>query len=103
MINLTDVRKSGAGFSRSLISWRPTVLPSSANENKSSFPLIRCQTKKSPQPELRAYDIGSAAGVAAMGIEKIKFGWYLWHVSWLALIEYFAGAVVYLAQHHWLL
>jgi Na+/H+ antiporter NhaD/arsenite permease-like protein len=46
--------------------------------------------------------IGSAAGVAAMGIEKIKFGWYLRHVSWLALLGYFAGAAVYLAQHHWL-
>jgi Na+/H+ antiporter NhaD/arsenite permease-like protein len=46
--------------------------------------------------------IGSAAGVAAMGIEKIKFGWYLWRVSWLALLGYFAGAAVYLAQHQWL-
>jgi len=46
--------------------------------------------------------IGSAAGVAAMGIEKIKFGWYLRRVSWLAVLGYFAGAAVYLAQHHWL-
>jgi Na+/H+ antiporter NhaD/arsenite permease-like protein len=46
--------------------------------------------------------IGSAAGVAAMGIEKIRFGWYLRRVSWLALLGYFAGAAVYLAQHHWL-
>jgi len=46
--------------------------------------------------------IGSAAGVAAMGIEKITFGWYLWRVSWLALLGYFAGAAVYLAQHQWL-
>jgi Na+/H+ antiporter NhaD/arsenite permease-like protein len=45
--------------------------------------------------------IGSAAGVAAMGIEKIKFGWYLRYVSWLALLGYFAGAAAYLAQHHW--
>jgi Na+/H+ antiporter NhaD/arsenite permease-like protein len=44
--------------------------------------------------------IGSAAGVAAM--EKIKFGWYLRRVSWLALLGYFAGAGVYLAQHQWL-
>ncbi len=35
--------------------------------------------------------IGSAAGVAAMGLEKIDFIWYLKHVSWLALIGYFAG------------
>jgi Na+/H+ antiporter NhaD/arsenite permease-like protein len=46
--------------------------------------------------------IGSAAGVAAMGIENIKFGWYLRHISWLALLGYFAGAAIYLAQHHWL-
>lgn len=35
--------------------------------------------------------IGSAAGVAAMGLEKIDFIWYLKHISWLALIGYFAG------------
>jgi Na+/H+ antiporter NhaD/arsenite permease-like protein len=46
--------------------------------------------------------IGSAAGVAAMGIEKIKFGWYLRRISWLALVGYFAGAAVFLAQYHWL-
>ena len=46
--------------------------------------------------------IGSAAGVAAMGIEKIKFGWHFRRVSWLAVLGYFAGAAVYLAQHHWL-
>ena len=43
--------------------------------------------------------IGSAAGVAAMGIEKIDFIWYLKKISWLALIGYFAGAVVYILQH----
>jgi NhaD family Na+/H+ antiporter len=43
--------------------------------------------------------IGSAAGVAAMGIEKIDFMWYLKRISWLALIGYFAGAVVYILQH----
>ena len=36
--------------------------------------------------------IGSAAGVAAMGLEKIDFVWYLKHISWLALIGFFAGA-----------
>jgi Na+/H+ antiporter NhaD/arsenite permease-like protein len=46
--------------------------------------------------------VGSAAGVAAMGIEKIKFGWYLRRISWLAVLGYFAGAAVYLGQHHWL-
>mgnify|MGYP000085097838 FL=1 len=40
--------------------------------------------------------IGSAAGVAAMGILKIDFLWYLKKMSWLALLGYFAGIVSYL-------
>lgn len=44
--------------------------------------------------------IGSAAGVAAMGLEKIDFIWYLKHISLLALIGYLAGAAVYYAQIH---
>ncbi|HEY8934230.1 MAG TPA: sodium:proton antiporter NhaD [Cyclobacteriaceae bacterium] len=40
--------------------------------------------------------IGSAAGVAAMGMEKIDFGWYLKRISLLASMGYFAGAIVYL-------
>lgn len=43
--------------------------------------------------------IGSAAGVAAMGMEKINFFWYLKKISWLALIGYFAGALTYILQH----
>lgn len=43
--------------------------------------------------------IGSAAGVAAMGIEKIHFFWYVKKISGLALLGYFAGAAVYLAQY----
>ena len=39
--------------------------------------------------------IGSAAGVAAMGLEKIDFGWYLRKISLLAITGYFAGALVY--------
>jgi Na+/H+ antiporter NhaD/arsenite permease-like protein len=39
--------------------------------------------------------IGSAAGVAAMGLEKIDFMWYLKKISWLAVIGYFSGAIVY--------
>lgn len=39
--------------------------------------------------------IGSAAGVAAMGMEKINFIWYVKHISLLALIGYFSGAAVY--------
>ena len=43
--------------------------------------------------------IGSAAGVAAMGLEKIHFFWYVKKISGLALVGYFAGAGVYLLQH----
>ncbi|MGN6164862.1 MAG: sodium:proton antiporter NhaD [Flavisolibacter sp.] len=42
--------------------------------------------------------IGSAAGVAAMGIEKIDFMWYLKKISWLALMGYFSGALIYILQ-----
>jgi Na+/H+ antiporter NhaD/arsenite permease-like protein len=40
--------------------------------------------------------IGSAAGVAAMGLEKIDFFWYVKNISLLALVGYFAGAGVYI-------
>ena len=40
--------------------------------------------------------IGSAAGVAVMGMEKIDFMWYLKRISLLALVGYLAGATVYL-------
>ena len=43
--------------------------------------------------------IGSAAGVAAMGLEKINFFWYVRKISWLALIGYFAGALLYIVQY----
>lgn len=39
--------------------------------------------------------IGSAAGVAAMGIEKIEFFWYLRKISWLALLGYLGGVAAY--------
>lgn len=39
--------------------------------------------------------IGSAAGVAAMGLEKIDFMWYVKRMSILALSGYFAGALVF--------
>lgn len=42
--------------------------------------------------------IGSAAGVAAMGMEKIDFIWYIKNISWLALIGFLAGAVVFIVQ-----
>lgn len=44
--------------------------------------------------------IGSAAGVAAMGMEKIDFLWYMKRISLLALLGYFAGAIAFLLQHH---
>jgi len=44
--------------------------------------------------------IGSAAGVAAMGMEKIGFFWYLKRFSLLALLGYFAGILTYLLQHY---
>lgn len=42
--------------------------------------------------------IGSAAGVATMGIEKITFGWYLRRIAPLALLGFAGGAAVYLLQ-----
>lgn len=44
--------------------------------------------------------IGSAAGVAAMGIERIGFLWYARRIGPLALAGYLAGAGVYLLQNH---
>ncbi len=40
--------------------------------------------------------IGSAAGVAAMGMENINFMWYLKKIAWLSLTGYFAGAAVFI-------
>jgi Na+/H+ antiporter NhaD/arsenite permease-like protein len=42
--------------------------------------------------------IGSAAGVAAMGLEKIDFIWYLKKISGLAFLGYIAGALAYMVQ-----
>lgn len=44
--------------------------------------------------------IGSAAGVAAMGLEKIDFIWYVKNISLLALIGYLAGAGAFYLQMH---
>ena len=41
--------------------------------------------------------IGSAAGVAAMGMERIDFIWYFKKIAWLAAIGFVAGAIVFLA------
>lgn len=42
--------------------------------------------------------IGSAAGVIAMGLERINFGWYLKRFTWLAFLGYLAGAAVYIIE-----
>ncbi len=43
--------------------------------------------------------IGSAAGVVVMGMERISFGWYLRHISWVALLGYLAGILCYWLEH----
>ncbi len=42
--------------------------------------------------------IGSAAGVVVMGLEKITFGWYMKHISWIAFVGYLAGIAAYYVQ-----
>jgi Na+/H+ antiporter NhaD/arsenite permease-like protein len=42
--------------------------------------------------------IGSAAGVAVMGMEKIHFLWYLRNISLWALIGFLAGSLAYWAM-----
>jgi Na+/H+ antiporter NhaD/arsenite permease-like protein len=44
--------------------------------------------------------IGSAAGVAVMGMEKIDFIWYLKKISWLALLGFLAGCAAYILQEY---
>jgi Na+/H+ antiporter NhaD/arsenite permease-like protein len=44
--------------------------------------------------------IGSAAGVAVMGIEQIDFMWYLKKISWIALIAFAVGIAVFLLQQY---
>ncbi|WP_354004286.1 sodium:proton antiporter NhaD [Spirosoma liriopis] len=43
--------------------------------------------------------IGSAAGVAVMGMERLEFGWYLRRISGSALLGYLGGGIVYLAAY----
>ena len=43
--------------------------------------------------------IGSAAGVAVMGIEKIDFFWYLKNISWVAFIGFITGALVFILEN----
>lgn len=46
--------------------------------------------------------IGSAAGVAAMGMEKIDFIWYLKRITWLAFVGFLAGALVFMFIEHFI-
>jgi Na+/H+ antiporter NhaD/arsenite permease-like protein len=43
--------------------------------------------------------IGSAAGVAVMGIEKIDFFWYLKNISWIAFVGFIMGAIVFILEN----
>jgi Na+/H+ antiporter NhaD/arsenite permease-like protein len=43
--------------------------------------------------------IGSASGVAAMGLERIEFFWYVRRISGLALLGYFGGVAAYIVQY----
>jgi Na+/H+ antiporter NhaD/arsenite permease-like protein len=47
--------------------------------------------------------IGSAAGVVAMGMEKIDFFWYLKKIAWLAFVGFLAGALVFIAMRDFIL
>jgi Na+/H+ antiporter NhaD/arsenite permease-like protein len=43
--------------------------------------------------------IGSASGVAAMGLEKIEFFWYVRRITGLALLGYLGGVAAYIVQY----
>ncbi|QXP54204.1 sodium:proton antiporter NhaD [Cellulophaga sp. HaHa_2_95] len=47
--------------------------------------------------------IGSAAGVVAMGMEKIDFFWYFKKISWLALVGFLSGAAVFILMRNFIL
>ena len=47
--------------------------------------------------------IGSAAGVVAMGLEKIEFFWYLKKISWLALVGFIAGSLTFILMRDFIL
>lgn len=46
--------------------------------------------------------IGSAAGVVAMGMEKIDFFWFLKKITWLALVGFLSGALVFILMRDYL-
>jgi Na+/H+ antiporter NhaD/arsenite permease-like protein len=47
--------------------------------------------------------IGSAAGVVAMGMEKIDFFWYLRKIAWLAAVGFVFGAIAFIGMRYLLL
>ena len=47
--------------------------------------------------------IGSAAGVVAMGMERIDFFWYLKKISWLALAGFMAGSLTFILMRNFIL
>jgi Na+/H+ antiporter NhaD/arsenite permease-like protein len=47
--------------------------------------------------------IGSAAGVVAMGMEKIDFFWYLRKIAWLAMVGFVAGAIAFVLMRDFVL
>jgi Na+/H+ antiporter NhaD/arsenite permease-like protein len=47
--------------------------------------------------------IGSAAGVVAMGMEKIDFFWYLRKIAWLAMVGFLAGAIAFVLMRDFVL
>ena len=46
--------------------------------------------------------IGSAAGVAVMGMAKVSFGWYLKRITFAAILGYLAGALYFMLVNAWL-
>ena len=44
--------------------------------------------------------IGSAAGVAAMGMERIDFIWYLKNIAWIAMLGFLAGCAAFIAMQY---
>ena len=47
--------------------------------------------------------IGSAAGVVAMGMEKIDFFWYLKKISWLALVGFISGSLTFILMRDFII
>ncbi|XP_075476991.1 sodium/proton antiporter 1 [Primulina tabacum] len=94
---------SSIGFVSAIIDNVPLVAAAMGMYDLSSFP------QDSEFWQLVAYCagtggsmlvIGSAAGVAFMGMEKVDFFWYLRKVSGFAFAGYVAGIAAYLAAHH---